>query len=84
MKSVAEIEIDLPRETVLAKFEDSATLKHWLRGLVSVALLEGVPGHPGARLKVIGFLMPGSFRKQSKQHLEDFKAFAERGQSVAG
>jgi hypothetical protein len=149
MKYVSEIEIDLPRETVLAKFEDSANLKHWLRGLVSVELLEGVPGHPGARsryvfqmgkrrveiiqtvtkrnppdefdaifetpgmwnaeknrlvalgpsktkwiaesefrmsgfMKVIGFLMPGSFRKQSQQHLEDFKAFAERGKSVAG
>jgi hypothetical protein len=35
-------------------------------------------------MKVIGFLMPGSFRKQSRQHLEDFKAFAERGKSVAG
>lgn len=148
MKYTSEIEIDLPRETVLAKLEDPANLKHWMRGLVSFELLEGEPNEPGARsryvflmgkrqveiiqtvtkrnppeefdatyetpgmwnaeknrlvalspsktkwiaesefrmsgfMKVIGFLMPGSFRKQSRQHLEDFKAFAEQGKSLA-
>lgn len=28
-------------------------------------------------MKVIGFLMPGAFKKQSKKYLEDFKHFAE-------
>jgi uncharacterized membrane protein len=148
MKYTCEIEIDLPREAVLAKFDDPGNLKDWMRGLTSFELLEGEQGHPGARskfvfqmgkrrfeiietvtrrnppdeydgiyetpgmwneqknrfvalgpaktkwiaesefrmsgfMKVIGLLMPGSFRKQSQQHLEDFKAFAEQGKSVA-
>jgi hypothetical protein len=29
-------------------------------------------------MRIIGLLMPGSFRKQSQKFLEDFKAFAER------
>ena len=28
-------------------------------------------------MKLVGFLMPGSFKKQSVKYLEDFKAFAE-------
>ncbi len=28
-------------------------------------------------MKVIGFLMPGAFKKQSMKYLKDFKAFAE-------
>lgn len=149
MKYTTEIEIDLPREAVLSKFDDPGNLKHWLRGLTSYELLEGEAGHVGAKsryvfltgkrrfeivetvtrrdlpdeydavfvtqgmwneqknrfvelgptktkwiaesefrmsgfMKVIGFLMPGAFRKQSQQQLEDFKAFAEQGKSVAG
>lgn len=33
-------------------------------------------------MKVMGFLMPGMFKKQSQQFAEDFKAFAERGVDV--
>ena len=29
-------------------------------------------------MKVMGFLMPGSFKKQSRQFMQDFKSFAER------
>jgi hypothetical protein len=29
-------------------------------------------------MKIIGFFMPGAFKKQSQQFLEQFKAFAER------
>jgi len=29
-------------------------------------------------MKVIGFLFPGAFKKQSMKYLEDFKAFVER------
>lgn len=147
MKYTTEIEIDRPREAVLAVFDDPANLKHWMRGLVSFDLLEGELGQLGARsryvfrtgkrhmdvletitrrnlpdefdavfeaprmwneqknrlvelgpaktkwiaesefrmsgfMKVIGFLMPGAFRKQSQQHLDDFKAFVEDGKSV--
>ncbi|RKN80126.1 SRPBCC family protein [Ulvibacterium marinum] len=34
-------------------------------------------------MKVMGFFMPGAFKKQSQKYAEDFKAFAEKGISVA-
>jgi cytochrome c-type biogenesis protein CcmE len=33
-------------------------------------------------VRLVGLVMPGSFRKQSQQHMEDFKAFAEHGTDV--
>jgi hypothetical protein len=33
-------------------------------------------------MRLVGLLMPGSFRKQSLQIMEDFKAFAEHGKDV--
>ncbi|MGW7342656.1 SRPBCC family protein [Streptomyces sp. NPDC054854] len=36
----------------------------------------------GFLMKLVGFLMPGAFRKQSLQHMRDFKAFAEQGRDV--
>ncbi len=33
-------------------------------------------------MRLVGILMPGSFRKQSLQHMQDFKAFAEQGKDV--
>lgn len=36
----------------------------------------------GVLMRLVGLLMPGTFRKQSLQHMKDFKAFAERGQDV--
>jgi carbon monoxide dehydrogenase subunit G len=33
-------------------------------------------------MRLLGRLMPGAFRKQSLQHMQDFKAFAERGKDV--
>lgn len=29
-------------------------------------------------MKLLGLLMPGSFRKQSQKFMDDFKAFAEK------
>ncbi len=37
----------------------------------------------GFMMKVMGFLMPGAFKKQSMKYLQDFKAFAENGSSVS-
>lgn len=37
----------------------------------------------GLGLKIMAFLMPKSFKKQSLQYMGDFKAFAEDGKSVA-
>jgi hypothetical protein len=36
----------------------------------------------GLLMRLVGLLMPGAFRKQSLQHMQDFKAFAEQGQDV--
>ena len=36
----------------------------------------------GLLMRLVGILMPGAFRKQSRQHMQDFKAFAEQGQDV--
>jgi hypothetical protein len=36
----------------------------------------------GLMMRMVGLLMPGAFRKQSLQHMQDFKAFAERGEDV--
>ncbi|MFI6024760.1 SRPBCC family protein [Amycolatopsis magusensis] len=36
----------------------------------------------GLLMRLVGLLMPGAFRKQSQQHLQDFKAFAEQGKDV--
>lgn len=33
-------------------------------------------------MKLMGFLMPGAFKKQSMKYLQDFKAFAEEDKSV--
>lgn len=33
-------------------------------------------------MKIIAFLMPGSFKKQTYEYMKDFKAFAENGKSV--
>ncbi|MFY1593790.1 SRPBCC family protein [Micromonospora sp. WMMD737] len=37
----------------------------------------------GLLMRLMGRLMPGIFRKQSRQHMQDFKAFAEQGTDVA-
>ena len=36
----------------------------------------------GLLMRLVGLLMPGSFRKQSQQHMQDFKEFAEQGKDV--
>ena len=36
----------------------------------------------GLLMRLVGLLMPGAFRKQSRQHMQDFKAFAEQGTDV--
>jgi hypothetical protein len=36
----------------------------------------------GFGMKLIGFLMPGAFKKQSMKYAQDFKNFAEKGISI--
>ena len=33
-------------------------------------------------MRLVGLVMPGAFRKQTHRHMQDFKAFAERGTDV--
>ena len=33
-------------------------------------------------MRLMGLLMPGAFHKQSQQHMQDFKEFAEQGKDV--
>jgi hypothetical protein len=36
----------------------------------------------GLMMRAVGLLMPGTFRKQSLLHMQDFKLFAEQGKDV--
>ncbi len=36
----------------------------------------------GVMMRLVGLVMPGAFRKQTRQHMQDFKAFAEQGTDV--
>jgi hypothetical protein len=36
----------------------------------------------GVLMRLVALLMPGVFRKQSLQHMQDLKAFAEQGRDV--
>ncbi|MEJ2584956.1 MAG: SRPBCC family protein [Robiginitalea sp.] len=149
MKYTTEIEIELPRDEMLALLDDPQNMKHWQRGLQSFRQLSGEPGKEGARMeleylmgkrhlllvetiikrdfpreyhltydskgvhniqknyfeeleegrckwisesefqfsnfpmKLMGWLMPKAFKKQSLTYLRDFKNFAETGASVA-
>jgi len=147
MKYSISIDLNLPRARVIELFDSTENLYKWQRGLQSFELLEGEPGQPGAKskmvfqmgkrriemvetisksdlpdafegtydaegvhnvvknrfvelgpdktrwesdqefqfkgfMKVIGFLMPGAFKKQSLKYAQDFKAFAEDGVDV--
>lgn len=48
MKYTVRIDINLPRDRVIALFDDAANLKRWMPGLRSFEHLSGVPGQPGA------------------------------------
>ncbi len=147
MKYTVNIEIALPRNLVIEKFDNEDNIKHWQKGFVSMEHLSGEKGKTGATskltykmgkreiemietitfldppeafhltfdarnvyniqenyfeelpngntkwisknefrfsgfMKFMGFLMPGAFKKQSCNYMEDFKAFAEKGKSV--
>lgn len=142
-----DLEIDLPRDQMVALLDNPENLAKWQRGFVSMEHLEGEAGQPGAKsklvyqmgkrtiemteiitrrdlpeafdsiyeakgvhnvvknrfieagpdktrwesdqrfefkgfMKLIGFLMPGAFKKQSRKYMVDFKNFAEHGTDV--
>ncbi len=147
MKFQLEIDINLPREQVIALFDNVENLKHWQPDLVSFEHLSGTPGQVGARsrlrykmgkrdvelietitvrqlpdifagtyetegvwnlienrfvavnarqtrwltdnefrchgiVRILSWLMPSMFKKQSFKFMQQFKAFAE-GRGVA-
>ena len=53
MKYELEIDIDLPRERVVELFDDPDNLKKWQPELVSFDHLDGEPGEPGARSRMV-------------------------------
>ena len=53
MKYIVEIEINKPREEMLALFDNAENLQLWMPGLVSYDQLSGEPGHVGATSKFV-------------------------------
>jgi hypothetical protein len=53
MQYETEITIDLPRERVIELFDSTENLYKWQDGLKGHEHLEGEPGQPGARMKLI-------------------------------
>ena len=52
MKYTCEIVIDLPRDVVIAKFDNPDNMKHWQPSLISFEALSGVAGQVGAKSKL--------------------------------
>ena len=53
MKYASQINIGLPRERVLELFDSTENLKNWMPGLKSFEHLEGTPGEPGAKSRLV-------------------------------
>ncbi|WP_101447846.1 SRPBCC family protein [Aquimarina sp. MAR_2010_214] len=147
MEYELDIEIKIPINQIVEKFNNEENIKHWQKGFVSMEHISGEKGKAGAIskltykmgkqevemietitlldlpesfhltfdtknayniqenyfeelsngntkwisknefkfsgfMKIMRFLIPGSFKKQSYTYMEDFKAFAEEGKSV--
>lgn len=53
MRYTVSIEISAPIDEVVKRFDDPDNLKEWMPGLVSFEHLEGTPGQPGAKSKLV-------------------------------
>ncbi|MCK8522738.1 SRPBCC family protein [Aquimarina sp. D1M17] len=53
MEYTLEIEIALPRNEVIAKFDNEKNMKHWQKGLISIEHLSGEKGKTGATSKLV-------------------------------
>ncbi len=53
MDYTQDIEIDLPRDRVIALFDDPDNLPKWQEGLQSFEHLTGEPGQPGATSRLV-------------------------------
>ncbi len=147
MKYQCSIDIELPIDEVVAKYDNEENLYKWMEGLQAIEPISGTPGEPGAKsnivfqmgkrrmemvetvikrnppeaitmtydakgvhnivttsfekvsdnvtkcindqefqmkgfMKLMTWLMPGAFKKQSMKYLKAFKDFAEKGINV--
>lgn len=90
-------EVDLIETIIKSEFPNEFHATYDAKGMRSVQhnYFEETPeGHTkwinknefepeGFMIRLMAFLMPGAFKKQSSQYLNDFKKFAETGSSVA-
>ncbi|TQV74739.1 SRPBCC family protein [Aliikangiella marina] len=53
MKYEIEIDVNLPRDKVIALFDDTENLKKWMPGLVIFEPMSGEPGQVGAQSKIV-------------------------------
>jgi hypothetical protein len=53
MKFSVSIDIDLPRDDVIALFDNPENLPKWQKGLQSFEPISGTPGEPGARSRLV-------------------------------
>jgi polyketide cyclase/dehydrase/lipid transport protein len=54
MKSIVEIEIDVPREQAAALFADPGNLTRWMDDLDRTEPISGEPGLPGSTYRMVG------------------------------
>ena len=52
MRYKCEIEIDLPREEMIAKLDSAENMYKWQKGLISHEFLKGEPGEVGSTMKL--------------------------------
>ncbi len=52
MRYRCEIEINLPREEMIAKLDNAENMYKWQKGLISHEFLEGEPGAEGSTMKL--------------------------------
>lgn len=61
MKIVCEVDIALPRERVIALFDDPANMKKWQPDLLRFEPVSGTPGQPGAVSRLVYKAGKGEF-----------------------
>jgi hypothetical protein len=70
MKYTVSIDLELPRDEVVELFDDSQNMPKWQEGLQSFEPLEGTPGQPGARSKLV--------YQMGKRRIEMIETITER------
>ena len=61
MKHSCDIEIQAPRERVIALFDDPANLPKWQPDLIRFEPISGTPGHPNAKSRLVYRAGKGEF-----------------------